>query len=158
MAITANTYVQDTMKIGCQTSFNRDALHMLLAGDQVYSTEVRRWCPDRQCFAASQDQLPTGQADVFEVHAPRFSSHLQLSSAPVGISIDLTRRLVFRINAQSILWVFLSVYQSNTPLVIWSGITPFFMSHCCLALVFTIFPLHKCKRAIWALPILEATP
>jgi len=84
--ITANTYVQDTMKIGCQTSFNRDALHMLLAGDQVYSTEVRRWCPDRQCFAASQDQLPTGQADVFEVHAPRFSSHLQLSSALVGIS------------------------------------------------------------------------
>lgn len=37
------------------------------AGDQIYSTEVQRWCPDRDCFAATQDQLPTGQADVFEV-------------------------------------------------------------------------------------------
>ncbi|KAL0022923.1 hypothetical protein WJX77_008050 [Trebouxia sp. C0004] len=41
--------------------------HVGPIGDQVYSTEVRRWCPDRQCFAASQDQLPTGQADMFEV-------------------------------------------------------------------------------------------
>lgn len=37
------------------------------AGDQIYSTEVQRWCPDRDCFAGTQDQLPTGQADVFEV-------------------------------------------------------------------------------------------
>ncbi len=56
-------------------SLNRDAVCLLLAGDQVYSTEVQRWCPDRQCFAASQDQLPTGLADMFEVHAPRLSSH-----------------------------------------------------------------------------------
>ncbi|KAL3152518.1 hypothetical protein ABBQ32_001551 [Trebouxia sp. C0010 RCD-2024] len=35
--------------------------------DQIYSTEVQRWCPDRDCFAGTQDQLPTGQADVFEV-------------------------------------------------------------------------------------------
>ena len=69
-----NTGVQITMKIGRHTSSSRDALCMLLAGDQVYSTEVRRWCPDRQCFAASQDQLPTGQADVFEVCASRLSS------------------------------------------------------------------------------------
>ncbi len=56
-------------------SLNRDAVCLLLAGDQVYSTEVQRWCPDRQCFAASQDQLPTGLTDMFEVRAPRLSSH-----------------------------------------------------------------------------------
>ena len=68
---------------------------MLLAGDQVYSTEVQRWCPDRQCFAASQDQLPTGQADVFEVYAPGLSSRLQLSSGPLEIPIDLGLWLLF---------------------------------------------------------------
>ena len=68
---------------------------MLLPGDQVYSTEVRRWCPDRQCFAASQDQLPTGQADVFEVYALKLSSRLQLSSSPPKISTDLTLWLLF---------------------------------------------------------------
>ena len=44
-----------------------DSWPELFAGDQVYTSEVQRWCPDRQCFAAINDQLPTGQADVFEV-------------------------------------------------------------------------------------------
>ena len=57
-------------KLAAKQSHNSDFSHVMLAGDQVYSTEVQRWCPDRQCFAASQDQLPTGQADVFEVYAP----------------------------------------------------------------------------------------
>lgn len=45
----------------------RDPCFECPAGNQVYSTEVQRWCPDRDCFAATQDQLPTGQADLFEV-------------------------------------------------------------------------------------------
>lgn len=32
----------------------------------MYSTEVQRWCPDRQAFASRQDTLPTGQAHTLE--------------------------------------------------------------------------------------------
>lgn len=37
------------------------------AGDSVYSTEVQRWCPNRQAFASKQDTLPSGHANTLEV-------------------------------------------------------------------------------------------
>ena len=39
----------------------------ICVGNEVYSDEVQRWCPDKQFFAHSQHQLPSGQANVIEV-------------------------------------------------------------------------------------------
>lgn len=33
----------------------------------MYSTEVQRWCPDREAFAHKQDTLPSGHANTLEV-------------------------------------------------------------------------------------------
>lgn len=67
------------------------------AGNQVYSTEVQRWCPDRECFAATKDQLPTGQADVFEVcislHSTQRTAHSVISTCLLDMQPHLGQKL-----------------------------------------------------------------
>ena len=45
----------------------------ICVGNEVYSNEVQRWCPDKQFFAHSEHQLPSGQADVIEVRSVTLS-------------------------------------------------------------------------------------
>lgn len=68
------------------------------AGNQVYSTEVQRWCPDRECFAATQDQRPTGQADVLKVCIGLHAAHSIISACLLGM--DLRPQHDFTLSSQ----------------------------------------------------------